>query len=166
MNMKKTNLLFVLSAFLVSACSERTIDPLCDGRARALQPNNASAALMHMTYHENKTIDVTLSFSHELPASEKQRLDKPEMLFSAGGSQSCNLTNKDVDASGDKLVANYQYSCGDDNPLKEVDITLLDQLASIDEVEAYIKTDAVAKHFVISRQCNKPIFNLPTADAS
>jgi len=86
--------------------------------------------------------------------------------FSLGGSEACALTQSDVNTTAGKLVASYRYACGESNALKEVDIKLLDKLSSIDEVEAFITTDAVSKHFVISRQCSKPIFNLASASHS
>jgi len=62
MYIKTTSLMALLFTLVVSACSEKTIDPLCDGRARALQPNNANLVLLKMNYGENKAVDISLEF--------------------------------------------------------------------------------------------------------
>ena len=44
--------------------------------------------------------------------------------------------------------------------LKQVDVTLLDVVAELGEIEVIITTEATSKRFAISRQCPSAIFRL------
>lgn len=44
--------------------------------------------------------------------------------------------------------------------LRQIDVSILDQIPGLDEIEVTMSTPATQKRFAISRQCESPIFRL------
>jgi hypothetical protein len=64
------------------------------------------------------------------------------------------------------LQAQLESTCGESNRLKQMNVTLLDHIPELDEIEVEVTTPVTFKHFAISRQCESAIFrlNLPGND--
>lgn len=58
------------------------------------------------------------------------------------------------------LVATFESECGEGNRLRQLDVSVFHLLPDLEEVEVTVSTPVTQKRFVISRQCNSPIFRL------
>ena len=72
----------------------------------------------------------------------------------------CTDDTVDIKEQGKYYQASYSLNCGLDNKVSKVLVPILENFKTIDEVEVEITTPSSSKHFVLSRQCDSPIFNV------
>lgn len=98
--------------------------------------------------------------SVERQAGFPETLTDPEHVYSIAGRDDCVHSTPRVSSRDGVFVAEYASQCGQGAALKLVNVSILESVPEIDEVEVTIQTPATSKHFAISRQCAAPIFRL------
>jgi len=82
-------------------------------------------------------------------------------VYTLQAASECAPIAAEVVVQGNKLVANYETSCGANNKLDQLDVHLFDSMPLLEEIEVVITTPVAEKHFAINRQCRNAIFRLP-----
>lgn len=80
--------------------------------------------------------------------------------FAMQADEGCSATESDVRRDNVGVHATYTSDCGTGNRLRQIDVSIFEQLPDLEELEVTMTTPATQKHFVISRQCDRPIFRL------
>ncbi|MFT5118522.1 MAG: hypothetical protein ACI9NY_002063 [Kiritimatiellia bacterium] len=143
---------------LVSACAPEPTNSYCSAHKSAHKEHQMEVAKLVINANKKGLVEINFSLPSNQLENTNERLKQVENILEVRGQGSCTLVFIDVNQEGESVKAKYHLDCGVNKPLKQVDIKLLDNFPNLDEVEADIKTAAVRKHFVISRQCKKPIF--------
>lgn len=155
----------VVAAFVLGACSSDDGADYCKNHY-VFHPNHLdSIASLNIEISENGDLNGHLTVPRVVIGDMadqdlKQMFGDPGRSFTLQSEASCELSLTDIAVTADSLTANYAAGCGTDNKLGQVNVALFDQLTDLDEVVVSVTTPATAKHFGISRQCDKPIFRL------
>lgn len=146
----------LLVAFLcVGACSKSESNDYC---------------INHYQFHDahiddigRLTVDLTsdgmLSRRLELPYGIVDG-ELPDEIFGLQTEIECTTVDVAVDSSSGGLVAKFESRCGEGNRLRQLDVSIFDQIPALEEIEVMMTTPVTQKRFVISRQCSAPIFRL------
>tara|TARA_B100000795_G_C22804019_1_gene443722 strand:+ start:745 stop:1221 length:477 start_codon:yes stop_codon:yes gene_type:complete len=143
---------------LVSACAPEPTNSYCSSHKSAHKEHQMEVAKLLINANKEGFVEVNFSLPSKQLENTNERLKQVKNILEVRGQEGCTLVSIDVNQEDDIAKANYHLNCGVNNPLKQVDIKLLDNFPNLDEIEADIKTAAVRKNFIISRQCKKPIF--------
>jgi hypothetical protein len=87
-------------------------------------------------------------------------LKNGQILLSTDTESTCAPGEVIIQQDSSGLRANIDSICGESNRIKQMDVTLLDLIPELEEVEVEVTTPATFKRFAISRQCANPIFRL------
>jgi hypothetical protein len=148
----------IVLLLLASACAREPTNSYCSDHKSAHKEHQMEVAKLLINYNKEGLVEVNFSLPSKQLDNKNDLLKQVENILEVRGQESCAVVSIDVNQEGDRVKANYHLNCGVNNPLKQVDIKLLDNFPNLDEIEADIKTAAVRKNFIISRQCKKPIF--------
>lgn len=83
-----------------------------------------------------------------------------ENLFTLQAERSCTVSVVGLDRGATNIGARFKASCGGDNKLGRVAVSMFEHFRNLEEVETLVTTSATSKRFAISRQCDSPIFRL------
>lgn len=157
--MKKIKLLFILAlTVLVAACENDKTNPWCDEHKSIHQQHADTVTQVNIEYRETGMLTVQV----DVPQSEasQQALSDITQVIDATANTECHSLPAEINTENDRWLAEYRIDCGADNRLKQVSVVLLNNFVKVAEVEARIQTPAASKHFVLNRQCDRPIFVL------
>ncbi|MCV6604071.1 MAG: hypothetical protein OIF34_02125 [Porticoccaceae bacterium] len=157
--MTKLTVALLGTCLILAGCGpDEKSNALCDNHGAIHSSHRHQIALLSMDYRENGELHAQL----QLPDKDSLQalLQNPESLFALSHASDCTLQHSTVGAQGDHLLGTYRFQCPPEVPLKGVNTRLLEMTNQVDEIEATIKTPATRKHFVIHRDCPKPIFHL------
>lgn len=171
--MKIRTLALVSTAILLAGCGQGNTDGGYCGNHREHHPNHAdSIGRLSLRYTEDGIVEAEVS----IPRASLSGPGEPDgdafsiqdtanllkeagQVFSISGAEECLQRQSRAISEEDNVTADYRFDCGADNRLEDVDIRLLEHLPALDELEAHIDTPAVGKKFLISRQCETPLYN-------
>lgn len=157
--MKKSHLVVTLALMTqLAACGDENTNTWCDNHNSVHQDHLDSITLVKVLYSENGDLRGTVTVP-QTDATEMS-LSKTEDIFNISAASSCYYQPAKVAASNKKWQAEYKIECGTNNKLESVSIAVLENFPAVSEIEVYIETPATKKHFVLNRQCERPIFML------
>lgn len=146
----------LLVAFLcVGACSKPESNDYCR--------NHYQFHAAHIDDIGRLTVDLSsdgvLSRRLELPNGIVDG-ELPDGIFGLQTEIECTTTDVAIDSSSEGLVAKFESRCGEGNRLRQLDVSVFDQIPELNEIEVMMTTPVTQKRFAISRQCSAPIFRL------
>jgi hypothetical protein len=155
----------VAAATVLAACAGEDGADYCKNHHLFHPDHLESIASLTIEVSDSGDLDGRLTVPRvvigSLPESAvEQLLSDPERTFVLQADTPCELSLSRFSATAGGYDANYSASCGPGNQLGKINVALFDQLPDLDEVVVSVTTAATAKHFGISRQCDKPIFRL------
>lgn len=156
-------------ALLLSGCTRDEDRDYCKNHYRFHHEHLDTLAVLEIDLDNEGVLSTLL----RLPASAfddlaqmKQQLSRQENVYTLQIAGECQATSAEVGGDGDAALARYRSSCGSERKLEQINVTLFQSLPKLDEVLVDVKTPATAKHFAISRQCDRAIFRLESKPAS
>ncbi len=151
--------------FVLTACGESGSGDYCDNHYEFHASHIDSVVELSIELSEEGALggrllvpksaldDTTLSGIETLLAST-------EKTFSLQSQVPCDISVTNLNWVNDILDVRYAASCGADNKIGKIDVTLFDHIDGLEEVVTSVTTPATAKRFGISRQCDAPIFRV------
>lgn len=157
----------LLAAISLAACGGKEGADYCLNHYLLHAEHQDSVTTLRVDVSDHGTLVATLSqptgsFDGEFdsPDGFPDSLSDPGHVYSIPGRSDCVHSSPRVSGRDGVFVAEYESQCGRGAEIKRVNVTMLDAVPEIEEVEVMIKTPATSKHFAISRQCSAPIFRL------
>jgi hypothetical protein len=90
--------------------------------------------------------------------TELQLLQDFNKVFRIRTDAKCEPGEARVETAHDSWLLTYTADCGIENRITAVEVEVFDRLPDLEEVLVSVVTAATSKTFVISRQCDNPIF--------
>lgn len=153
------NTLLVICVVL-TGCSQEQANLYCDNHADVHTEHRGEVAQLQAHYNGTGQLTAELSIPKKTLSGDIDTLLAAENVLVVKSQRICPQEELEIKHEDEAVVANYRFDCGAGKQLKKVDIALLDHLPGLDEVEVNVQTHAVNKHFIINRQCKKPIFSI------
>ena len=157
----------LLAAISLAACGGKEGADYCLNHYLLHADHEASITTLRVDVSDHGTLTATLrqpagGFTGEPGPQDgfPDSLSDPGHVYSIPDRSDCVHSGPRVSRRDGVLVAEYESQCGQGAEIKLVNVTILDAVPEIEEVEVTIKTPATSKHFAISRQCAAPIFRL------
>jgi Protein of unknown function (DUF2796) len=158
-------------AFFLTACTRDEDTDYCKNHYRFHDSHENAPGQLLIDLSDAGELLATLSLPAALLGPEADTtgvasglathgLDDPTRVYDLHAAQPCEMSDSRAVRNNGSAEFRYEYRCGKDNKLGQIDIKLFDVLPQLDEMEVNITTPATAKHFAISRQCSQPIFRL------
>jgi hypothetical protein len=155
----------------LGACSKEERNDYCKNHYLFHADHQDTLGHLEMKLNADGLMQSSLSIPASIfPGDEalvKERMDtialmlqQGQVLYNLQTERDCQSTLVSIDQGSESLNAEYEAQCGKNNRLKQVDVTLLDVVAELGEIEVIITTAATSKRFAISRQCPSAIFRL------
>jgi len=154
----KPILFSIAMSSLVVGCGEKSADSFCKSHAQEHQLHQGDITLVNIDYSEQGQIVAKIKVAKD--HAQYQSLATMADIIEVKAVKACTNASVDITEQGMFYQARYSLDCGLDNKLNKVSVLVLDNFTTIDEVEVAISTPSSSKHFVLSRQCDSPIFNL------
>lgn len=155
--MRNTKLLLILMlTVLLAACGSEQNNPWCDGHRSIHSQHEDIVTKVNIDYSESGELVAQLDIPQI--AASREALTDTSQVIEASAAAECKSFPADIGTHNQRWIAKYRIECGADNRLKQASVVLLNNFADIAEVEAIINTPAATKHFVLNRQCDRPIF--------
>lgn len=155
----------MVAAAMVSACGNDGGVDYCQNHDKVHASHLDSIATLAINVSDTGDIEGSLSIPNEAfggatEADFESLLGDAKNIFALQSERPCDVSIASVVSSADGLDATFGASCGADNKLGKIDVSLFDSVNDLEEVLTTITTSATSKHFEISRQCDSPIFRL------
>lgn len=155
----------VIVATLVGACAEDNGVDYCKNHGAFHADHLDTVATLAIGVTDAGDLKGRLSipqaaFGEATESDIESLLSDAETTFALQSEQPCEVSVVRVVANVDGLEATFAASCGADNKIGKIDVSLFDTLSHLEEVVTSITTSATSKRFEISRQCDSPIFRL------
>lgn len=157
----------LLAAITLAACGGKEGADYCLNHYLLHAEHQASVATLRVDVSDHGTLTATLSQPAgslvavvDRPDGFPDSLNDPGHVYSIPDRSDCVHSRPRVSGRDGVFIAEYESRCGPGAEIKRVNVTILDAVPEIEEVEVTIKTPATSKHFAISRQCTAPIFRL------
>lgn len=159
----KAVLLSIGMCILLIGCGEKEIDSFCKSHAKEHPLHQSDITKISIDYSEEGQIVAQVKIAKQ--HVQYQALANMANVIEVKAEKSCTSGSVDIKEKGNYnqtsyYQASYSLDCGLENKLNKVSVPVLDNFKGIDEVEVVINTPSSSKHFVLSRQCDSPIFNL------
>lgn len=158
-------------SLLMAACSKEERDDYC--KNHYLFHTDHTDTLGHFLVNlddgglmtSKLTIPATIFREDSFTADQKLdqlalMLQQNQAAYSLETETVCETGTSNVELTPVGLSALFESSCGESNRLKQVNVTLLDLIPELEEIEVEVTTQATFKRFAISRQCESAIFRL------
>ena len=101
-----------------------------------------------------------VAFGEETEPNLTSLLGDANNIFALETERPCAVSVTSIAVDGDSVEAQFAASCGADNKLRRVNVSLFENVGNLEEVVTSVTTSATSKRFAISRQCDRPIFRL------
>ena len=161
----------LLALISLAACSKEERNDYCKNHYLFHAGHQNTLGRLEMTLNADGLMQTKLSIPAAIfsegksPAGERLdrlalMLQQEQVLYDLQTERACESTLVSIDHGPEGLDARYESHCGSDNRLKQVDVTLLDVVAELEEIEVAITTEVTSKRFAISRQCPSAVFRL------
>ena len=157
MSVKPVLLSIAMSSLLIG-CGEKAAESFCKSHAKAHQLHQSDITQVNINYSEQGQIVAQVKIAQQ--HAQYQALTNVVKVLEVKADKTCSDASVEIIEQGIYYQASYSVDCGAENKLKKVSVPILDNFKTIDEVEVTIGTPSSAKHFLLSRQCDSPIFNL------
>lgn len=155
----------------LSACSKKEETDYCKNHYQFHAEHADTLGHLDMSLNADGLMETHLRLPVEIFAASPsgagsrmaelvQTLSNNQDLYTLQTQKVCQPAEIAVAQDGDQLTIKTIAACGADNRLKQVDVSLLDVIPELEEIEVNVTTEATAKHFAISRQCSSAIFRL------
>ena len=155
----------------LGACSKEERNDYCKNHYLFHADHQDTLGRLEMTLNADGLMQSSLSipaaiFSEDNSSASEQMdrlalmLQQEQVLYKLQTERDCESTLVSIGHGPESLDARFESHCGTNNRLKQVDVTLLDVVAELEEIEVAITTEATSKRFAISRQCPAAIFRL------
>ncbi|MBL4630133.1 MAG: hypothetical protein JKY14_02905 [Paraglaciecola sp.] len=154
----KQVLLCIGMCSLLAGCGEQEIDSFCKNHGKEHQLHRNNITQIKIDYSEQGQIVAQVKV--EQAHAQRQMLAKMAHIIDVKADKTCTTGAIDIKEEGKYYQASYTLDCGVENKLNKVTVLVLDNFKTIEEIEVAISTPSSSKHFVLSRQCDSPIFNL------
>ena len=139
----------------IVACSRSTEPDFCRDHHLVHRDHSDSVATLDIILSDDGLLTKELM----VPVADGDSSSIGE-TFAMQADEGCSATESDVRRDNVGVHATYISDCGAGNRLRQIDVSIFEQLPDLEELEVTMKTPATQKHFVISRQCDRPIFRL------
>ncbi|GAC13913.1 ZrgA family zinc uptake protein [Aliiglaciecola lipolytica] len=150
--------LLVTLATLMTGCDDEVRNPLCSEHKTLHQQHLDSIATMVVKYTEDGQFTAQLNMP--LATAPLEALAEVDKVIQLEAEQKCQSVAAQLDEQSNQSQGFYTFACGTDNKLTKVTVKVLENFPALEEVEVWVETPAVNKHFVLNRQCERPLFNL------
>jgi len=152
------HIIMPLCLISVIGCGEKVENIVCDNHDQVHFEHKDTVTLAKVDYLSSGELTMKVL----MPRNDASfgTLNSVSKVITVEGEQTCSFVSTDIIEKGNQWQASYSFDCGEENKLKKVSINFLENFSKVNEVEAMIKTPSSSKHFVLSRQCDGPIFNL------
>jgi len=157
MTVKLVLLSISLSTLLVG-CGEKEEISFCKSHAKQHKNHQSEVTQIDIDYSEQGLIVAQITVAQNL--AQKEVLASLANIIDVKAGKPCTNGSVDIKEEGNYYQATYSLNCGLENKLNKVSVLVLEKFTTIDEVEVDISTPSSSKHFVLSRQCDSPIFNV------
>lgn len=157
--MKIMNRRIVIVGLLVSGlmgCEKASEDPLCTNHAASHSGHIADVAKVNVVYSDVGAISATVVIPAKFVNGASSF--EPDSLLSLKTTKTCRAASPQVNEGDGVVEISLQYDCDADNTLEKAEVLLFEHYQDIQELEVHVNTPAVAKHFVLNRKCDRPIF--------
>ncbi len=154
----KPIIFFIVMSSLLIGCGDKAAVSWCKDHANTHQLHQSDITQVNIDYSEQGQIVTKIKIARD--HAQHQILANMIKIIKVEADKVCKNGRVDISEDGIYYHAIYHLNCGVDNKLKKVSVSVLDHFKTVDEVEVAISTPSSAKHFVLSRQCDGPIFNL------
>lgn len=156
---------------LLSACGKKEQTDYCKNHYLFHAEHLDTLAHLDMTLNADGLMTTQLRlpiaiFAASPPGADSRMaalvntLSDNQDLYTLQTQNECQSAEIQVARDGNQLNIETNAVCGAGNRLKQVDVSLLDVIPELEEIEVNVTTEATAKHFAISRQCSSAIFRL------
>jgi hypothetical protein len=156
---------------LLGACGREERTDFCQNHYLYHADHQDTLALLEMTVDRDGLLQSSLSIPAAIFAEGEGRVDErmnnlglmlsqEKVLYDLQTERDCESNLVKINQGSDRLDALFETRCGSDNRLRQVDVTLLDAVPDLEEIEVTFTTHATAKRFAISRRCPSAIFRL------
>ncbi|MBV1909188.1 MAG: hypothetical protein KUG78_07680 [Kangiellaceae bacterium] len=154
----KQVMIFISVISLLVGCGEKSENKFCTVHRDVHQQHQNNVTTVDVSYLETGRLLATV----EVPITQisETELNQHDKVLRVDAEQECYFVSLNIGEQKGVFEAKYHVECGMGNRLKKVTISLLENFSQIDEIEAFIDTPASKKHFILSRQCDGPIFNI------
>lgn len=143
---------------VMTGCDDEVRNPLCSDHKTLHQQHLDSIATMVVKYADDGNFTAQLTMPKATASlGDLKEVDK---VIQLEAQQKCESLTAQIDEQLRQTQGNYTFACGADNKLAKVTVNVLENFPTIEEVEVRVETPAVNKHFVLNRQCERPLFNL------
>jgi hypothetical protein len=142
----------------VTGCNDKVHNSLCTDHKTLHQQHLDSVTTLLVQYTEGGNFTAQLSMP--LAASSIALITDVSRVIQLEAQLNCQSLSPEVDEQSKRIEARYTFACGLDNKLDKVTVKIMENFPTVEEVEVWVETPAVNKHFVLNRQCERPIFNL------
>jgi len=157
MSVKPVLLSIAMSSLLIG-CGEKAAESFCKSHAKAHQLHQSDITQVKIDYSEQGQIVAQVKIAQQ--HAQYQALVNVAKVLEVKADKVCSDASVEIKEQGIYYQASYSLDCGAENKLNKVSVPILDNFKTIDEVEVAISTPSSAKHFLLNRQCDSPIFNL------
>ena len=154
----KTTILSVGLCSLLLGCGEKAAESFCKSHAKEHDLHRGDITQVHIDYSEQGKITAQVKIAQQY--TQYKALITMVDIIEVKADSVCTGDTVDIKEQGKYYQANYSINCGLDNKLSKVSVPILENFKAIDEVEVVINTPSSNKHFVLSSQCDSPIFNV------
>jgi hypothetical protein len=155
----------VALAISFSACSKDDGVDYCKNHGRFHADHLDAVAVLEIEISDAGDLEGSLSipqvaFGEETDSNLTSLLGDAKNIFALETERPCAVSVTSIVVDDDGLEAQFAASCGADNRLRRVNVSLFESLGNLEEVVTSVTTSATSKNFGISRQCDRPIFRL------
>lgn len=137
-------------------CNKEAQNPLCSEHENTHQEHITDVAKVNVVYTGQGDISTTILFPDTL--SGDARFSQAESLLSLQTTKTCKADIPLVSKENDRVKITLNYTCESDNVLEKANVLLFEHYPQLQELEVHVSTPAVDKHFVLNKQCDRPIF--------
>lgn len=154
----KTIILSVGLCSILLGCGEKQVESFCKIHAKEHDLHRDDITQVHIDYSEQGIITAQVKIAQQ--NTQYKALINLVDIIKVKANRVCTDDTVDIKEQGKYYQASYSLNCGLDNKVSKVLVPILENFKTIDEVEVEINTPSSSKHFVLSRQCDSPIFNV------
>lgn len=154
----KLVLLSISFSVLLVGCDEKEEISFCKSHAKQHKNHQSEVTQIDIDYSDQGLIVANIKVA-QAHARQNVLLNMANII-DVKAVKACTNGSVDIKEEGNYYQARYSLDCGLDNKLNKVSVLVLENFITIDEVEVDISTPSSRKHFVLSRQCDSPIFNV------
>jgi len=148
-------LLVAAASFAITACVQDNGSDFC--RDHHLVHAGHADSIGYLAV--DSTADGRLTKELRLP-NDIVDVELTNDAFGLQADSDCSSADAIVRRTATGLVATFESDCGEDNRLRQLDVSVFDLLPDLEEMEVLVSTPVTQKRFAISRQCDSPIFRL------